>query len=69
MLQEVREERVQLQNFNNQLQHKLAEYFKKKKVDFWNVDFFVYLCSDSKMEFFRNELINLHSLKSACMIL
>jgi len=30
---EVREERVQLQNFNNQLQHKLAEYFKKKKTD------------------------------------
>ncbi|XP_065065961.1 coiled-coil domain-containing protein 96-like [Rhopilema esculentum] len=30
---EVFEERSQLQNLNNQLQHKLAEYFRKKKTD------------------------------------
>lgn len=34
-LQQALEERSSLQSLNSQLQHKLAEYFKKKKVSFY----------------------------------
>lgn len=34
-LQQALEERSTLQSLNAQLQHKLAEYFKKKKVYLW----------------------------------
>ena len=33
--QQALEERSSLQSLNSQLQHKLAEYFKKKKVNTW----------------------------------
>ena len=39
--QQALEERSSLQSLNAQLQHKLAEYFKKKKVNFdWNFQAF-----------------------------
>ena len=34
-LQQALEERSSLQSLNSQLQHKLAEYYKKKKVSFY----------------------------------